>query len=253
MALDFSDPAQRTAFWTLHSDLPREGPGDCASVDRALALARPLPPSPAVLDIGCGPGGQTIDLAELVPDARIAALDHHDPFLCELERRAAERGLTDCISTVHGDMARLPFAPGSFDLIWCEGAAYIVSLDAALTAWRPLLRSGGVLALTEPVWLTDDPPPRVRGCWAECEAMGTSETVRAKALAHGFRIKGDFVLSPEAWWTNYYTPMEARIARLGRDASDAATRIVLDEAREEIECYRRHADAYGYLFIVLTT
>lgn len=250
--MDFSDPAQVEAFWALHSDLPREGPGDRASAERALALARPLPPSPAVLDIACGPGGQTIDLAELLPDTHVTALDTHEPFLRELERRATERGLAGRIATVHGDMARLPFAPGSFDLLWCEGAAYVIGLDAALAAWRPLLRAGGVLALTEPVWLRDDPPPDVRGCWAEYEAMGDPDAVRAKALAHGYRIKGDFVLPPEAWWTSYYTPMEARVARLEETAADAATRIVLDEAREEIECYRRHADLYGYLFVVLT-
>jgi SAM-dependent methyltransferase len=251
--LDFSDPAQRKAFWTLHSDLPREGPGDRASVELALALAQPLAPSPAVLDIACGPGGQTIDLAELVPEARITALDAHEPFLRELERGAAERGLTDRIATVHGDMARLRFAPGSFDLLWCEGAAYILGIEVALGAWRPLLRPGGVLAFSEPVWLTDDPPPRVRGCWAGYEAMGTPDTVRAKALAQGYRVRGDFVLSPVAWWTNYYTPMEARVAKLERAATDDATRIVLSEAREEIECYRLHANCYGYLFVVLTT
>jgi SAM-dependent methyltransferase len=249
--LDFSDPAQQAAFWALHSGLPREGPGDRASVERALALARPLPPAPAVLDVACGPGGQTLDLAELLPDARVAALDLHEPFLRELERRASARGLSGRISTVHGDMARLPFAPGSFDLLWCEGAAYIVGLDAALAAWKPLLRPGGVLALTEPVWLTDDPPPRVQACWAEYEAMGTPDMVRAKALAHGYRVKGDFVLSPEAWWANYYAPMEARVAELTGTATDAATRIVLSEAREEIECHRHHADSYGYLFVVL--
>ena len=249
--MDFSDPAQAAASWALHSGLPREGPGDRASVERSLALARPLPPAPAVLDLGCGPGGQTLDLAELMPDARITALDYHEPFLRELERRAAERGLSGRVTAVHGDMARLPFAPESFDLIWCEGAAYVVGLDAALSGWKPLLRPGGVLALTEPVWLADDPPPRARACWAEYEEMGTPETVRAKALAHGWQVKGDFVLGPGAWWANYYVPMEARLARLEAEARDDADRLVLAEAREEIACFREHGDRYGYLFVVL--
>jgi SAM-dependent methyltransferase len=122
--MNFADPAQRAVFFTLHSGLPREAPGDRASVMRALELAQPLPPAPDVLDIACGPGGQTIDLAELLPEARITALDAHRPFLRELQRRAVERGLAERIRTVHGDMARLPFGPASFDLIWCEGGAY---------------------------------------------------------------------------------------------------------------------------------
>ena len=251
--MDFSDRAQRTAFFNLHNGLPREGPGDRASVERALRLAQPLPAAPEILDIACGPGGQTLDLATLIPDARITALDAHLPFLHELERRVAGQGLAERIATIRGDMADLPFEPASFDLLWCEGAAYIIGLETALSTWRPLLRSGGVLALTEPVWLRPEPPARVRACWAQYPGMRDADAVRDVAHRLGYRLRGDFVLSPEAWWTNYYLPLERRVAAIEGDGQevDAATRTVLDEARDEIDCYRRHAECYGYLFIVL--
>ena len=81
--------------------------------------------------------------------------------------------------------------------------------------------------------------------------MGTPDAVRAVALARGWRIKGDFVLGPEAWWANYYVPLEARIARLEAEARNDAARLVLAEARKEIACFREHGDRYGYLFVVL--
>src|SRR5688572_1999640 len=137
--MDFSDPAQRAAFFAVHNDMPREGPGDRASMEKALQLAGPLPAQPDILDIACGPGGQTLDLADLLPDARITALDGYEPFLRQLEARARTAGVLDRISIVHGDMAHLPYEPQSFDLIWCEGAAYIIGFEAALAAWRPLL------------------------------------------------------------------------------------------------------------------
>src|SRR4029453_8920749 len=124
------------------------GPGDHDCTARALALARPLPAQASVLDIACGPGMQTLDLATLLPDARIVALDNHAPFLAEAQRRAVAGGAADRIATVLGDIAALPVAAGSFDLQWCEGAAYILGLARALRAWRPLLRPGGRLALT---------------------------------------------------------------------------------------------------------
>lgn len=250
--MDFADPIQRENFFALHSGLPREGPGDRASTARALRLVPRLPAAPDVLDVGCGPGAQTIDLAELMPEARIAALDAHAPFLRELERRALARGVAGRIRTVHGDMARLPFGPASFDLVWCEGAAYAIGLETALAAWKPLLRDGGALALTEPVWLTGEPPERVRACWAGYPAMRDREGVRSAARDAGYRIAGDFVLAEEAWWRDYYGPMEARLAELERDrAGDPGAAIVLAEAREEIECFRRHPGCSGYLFIVL--
>ena len=250
--MDFSDPAQRKVFFDVHNGLPREGPGDRASMERALALVGPLPPNPQILDIACGPGGQTLDLAELIPDAQITALDGHPPFLVDLERGAAERGVSGRIRILHGDMANLPFEPASFDLIWCEGAAYIMGFRAALAAWKPLLKPGGALAVTEPVWLKAERPARVNLCWEEYPAMVDADGIRGWARAEGYEIVGDFVLPEEAWWTHYYGPLERRLHAVeGRYVGDPVARSVLDEIRMEIDVYRRHADTYGYLFLVL--
>lgn len=250
--MDFSDPAQRAAFFAVHNDMPREGPGDRASVEQALRLASPLPARLDVLDIACGPGGQTLDLADLLPDAQITALDAYPPFLDQLEARARDAGVLDRINIVRGDMGRLPYPPQSFDLIWCEGAAYIVGFDTALATWKPLLKPGGVLALTEPVWLTDNSPASVRACWEEYPALEDVASARRRAVAQGYELAGDFVLTDAAWWTHYYGPLEQRlnaaIARLGDDSTAAA---VLAEIRDEIDCRRAYPDTYGYLFLVL--
>jgi len=68
----------------------------------------------------------------MLPEASIVALDAHRPFLEELERRAAAQGVLDRIQTKCADMRHMTFAPESFDLIWCEGAAYIIGLENAL-------------------------------------------------------------------------------------------------------------------------
>jgi len=57
-----SEPAPRflELFLEVMESLPRQGPGNPACAERALALCRHLPPSPQVLDLGCGTGGQTL-------------------------------------------------------------------------------------------------------------------------------------------------------------------------------------------------
>ncbi len=70
-------------FFELHKDLPREGPGDEASTLKAFAMMEGLPSNPRILDVGCGPGMQTIDLARHT-GASILAVDTHQPFLDEL-------------------------------------------------------------------------------------------------------------------------------------------------------------------------
>ena len=250
--MDFSQEAQRAVFFEVHSGLPREGPGDRATVERALKLVGRLPARPDILDIACGPGGQTIDLAELIPDARITAVDPYAPFLRDLEDRAARAGVAQRIRALRGDMQKLAFEPASFDLLWCEGAAYIMGFAEALATWKPLLRPGGALAVSEPVWLTADYPEMVRACWEEYARMADPDAARASARRAGYEIVGDFVLSQAAWWTNYYGPLEASLNAVARrHAGDPVARAVLDEIRLELDCYRRHPDCYGYLFLVL--
>lgn len=67
----------------------------------------------------------------------------------------------------------------------------------------------------------------------------------------GLRLLGDFVLPPEAWWDDYYVPMEARIAGLEYHCrDDPVAMAVLNDCRGEIDCYRRFSDWYGYAFFV---
>ena len=117
-----TDPTAPAVFWDIHCGLPREGPGNRESTARALGLAAPIPRNAQVLDIACGPGMQTLDLAELLPDASICAVDGHEPFVAETNRRAASRGMTDRVRATRADMRSLEFQPATFDLIWCEGA-----------------------------------------------------------------------------------------------------------------------------------
>jgi len=251
--MDFSDPTQRRAFFELHKDLPREGPGNCASTARALALAGPLPKRPRILDIACGPGAQTLDLAALVPDASIVAVDAHGDFLAALRVRASVAGVTARIETRLADMAALPFDDGSFDLLWCEGAAYIIGLPAALSSWKRLLKAGGRLALTEPVWLVPDVPREVADNWLEYPAMKDVASCRDIIRSAGWTLIGDFTLPEAAWWDDYYGPLEARVARLGPDLEkEPAARLVVDAARGEIDIYRHHSHCYGYQFFVMS-
>jgi SAM-dependent methyltransferase len=233
-------------FWELHSGHDREGPGDTADTMRALALTGLGGPLD-ILDIACGPGPSALDLLGALPEARVTGLDAHQPFLDHAERRIAAAGHAARFSTVLGDMAAPPFDPGTFDLIWCEGAAYIIGVETALRAWKPLLRPGGRLAFTEAIWLTAAPHPRARSLWTEYPAMADAAGVRDRIAAAGYALLGDFVISDRAW-DNYYLPHGPRLDAL--EVLHGNDDAVLGEAREEIAVRRDHAAEYGYGFFV---
>ena len=239
------------AFFEIHRDLPREAPGDDASTLRALGMCTELPNRPEILDIGCGPGMQTMALAGAT-DGPITAVDLREPFLEQLRERAATAGMADRITTMQADMAALPFEPRSFDLVWCEGAAFIIGIEAALEAWRPLLRQRGYLVFSDLMWLVPDPPDEPREFLTALDpslidVAGNLERVRAA----GFEVVGHFTLPDESWWTNYYDPLALRIpGALEKYAGDEAALATIRQNTDEMAIRRAYPDAYGYEFIV---
>ena len=253
--MDFSDPRQRAAFFAIHDDLPREGPGNPASLERALGLVGPLPEHARVLDIGCGPGAQTLELARRLPSASIVAVDLHAPFLQSLESSARAAGVEERIETLEANMHDLAehFEPQSFDLLWSEGAAYNLGLEVALRTWRPLLTPGGRIALTEPVFLTKTTPAPVREMFAEYPAMQSVEGCRTTVRECDYELLADFVLPEAAWRDDYYAPLAARLDELEEQfPTDSPERLVAAEHRQEIALFDQHCDHYGYCFLIMT-
>ena len=70
-------------FYELFEALPRGGPGDNKSTKKAFNTIPKRPEQPLILDIGCGPGAQTIELAKL-SKGTIIALDNDQAFLNKL-------------------------------------------------------------------------------------------------------------------------------------------------------------------------
>jgi len=235
-------------FWEIHSDLPREGPGDDASTRKAFSMLTDLPNAPRILDVGCGPGMQTLELARMT-DGRITALDTHQPFLDELTKRAKEAGVSESIATVRESMFAMPFSAGSFDLIWSEGAMYFIGLREGLTRWKPFLAAGGYIVFTEPCWLKNDIPDELRACWREYPGMTTVENCSEIIGAAGYREVGHFTLPEAAWWDDYYKPMERKLPALRQKHKDNSAALpIIAEAQNEIDTYRKHSDCYGYVF-----
>lgn len=238
-------------FWEIHSGLPREGPGDSASTARAFAAASDLPPQPKILDIGCGPGMQTLDLAKL-SGGEIIAIDFHQPFLDELIRRAKEAGVAAQIQARKLSMFEMDFEREQFDLVWSEGAIYIMGFEAGFKTCHPFLKPGGYMAVTEASWFQPNPPGEIADFWIKnYPGMGTIEENIQRLEGQGYRLVEHFHLPDSSWWDNYYNPLAKRVAMLKEKYADNDDALyVLDEELEEIELFRKYSNYYGYEFYI---
>lgn len=239
-------------FWQIHSDLPREGPGDNESTSGAYGMMTGLPAKPRLLDIACGPGMQTLELLR-ISDGTVVAIDTHQPFLEELQRRADAAGVLARVEARQESMFALPLEDSAFDVIWCEGAMYMMGVERALKEWARLLKPAGYIAATEPCWLRDDVPGLIRDTWTAAypgmtDVAGVSETIGKS----GFREVGHFTIPDAAWWDDYYTPLEDRLRMLrSRYRGNAEALAHILEAQKEIDDHRRYSSYYGYVFFVM--
>lgn len=233
--------------------MPRQAPGSDASTLKALSLLGPWNEPPQILDLGCGPGAHSLALARAT-GGRVTAVDIHQPYLQQLRESAEAEGLSHAIHTVEADMSELQFPSGSFDLIWSEGAIYLMGFDHALREWARLLKPGGAMAFTEISWLTADPPEELKAFWDSAyPAMRSIQENLDAAEGAGFQEIAHFVLPNSDWWDGYYNYLERRLALFRQEYHEHpdAEDLALGTERE-ISLFRRFSEHYGYVFYLLS-
>lgn len=249
-------PDKFDLFMALHRDLPRQGPGEADVTREALARIPDLPQRPRIVDLGCGPGAQTLHLLEAVEGSTVVAVDLMPQMLEELRARAAAAHLSDRLTLVLADMGAPPreeVPPASFHLVWSESAAYAIGFERALRTWRHLLLPGGFIAVSELAWLIppDEAPEAARTFWAtEYPAMRSRAENNAVFESAGFELASSFVLPPSAW-DAYYRPLEARLEGFAETYADTPLALeVVEDTRKEIDVRRRYGESFGYVFHV---
>lgn len=231
------------SFFVVHSDLPREGPGEAADVVWALTLAG-VPEGAVICDAGAGAGGDVAALLA-VPGARVLAIDSHPGFVVQMRARFAGEGR---VTVEQGDMGDLSAHPaGPFDLIWCAGVLYFLGLETGLARMAAALKPGGVLAFSEPCLFVDQPSEAAVRFWEGYPVRDAAGIAKAVAAA-GFESLGTRALGDAAWQA-YYGPMEARIAQL-RVGAEARLAAMLDLHADEAALWRRVRGETGYLLTV---
>ncbi len=234
----------------IHGDLPQEAPGDKTLTVQAYRSLPSLPPQPHVLDIGCGPGASTIELAKL-SGGNITALDLSQTFLDELNKRAQKESVHTNIKTVHGSMSKIDLPEKSFDLIWAEGSIYLIGVEKGITYWRNFLKPKGYVVFSELSWLTTTPSKEIGSFWKKHYADMKSVDQNTDLIKKCDYKLISLITFPESAWWNYYTPWEKKLLKLQSEHTsnpEALERI--GKCLNEIELYRKYHQEYSYVFYI---
>ena len=185
-------------------------------LDRAL-----VQPGDDVLDVGCGTGSSTRDVARQVAPGRVLGIDLSSRMLERARRRCADEGLSN-VAFEQADAQVHPFDPEAFDVaISSFGVMFFADPVAAFTNIGRALRPGGRLAvltwrdLRGNPWVTTirdalaagralpEPPPDAPGPFG----LARPDHVRAVLGGAGFTEVGLEPVDEPVW--------------LGRDGEDA--------------------------------
>ncbi len=102
-----------------------------------------------LLDVGCGPGTITADLAMLVTPGRVTALETTAEALDLARAEIGRRGL-DTVDFAVGDVHALDFADDTFDVVHAHQVLqHVGDPVAALREMRRVTKPGGVIAVRD--------------------------------------------------------------------------------------------------------
>jgi SAM-dependent methyltransferase len=135
-----------------------------AAWERIFGLVLPAGGSLEALDVGCGTGFLSLELAQR--GHRVTGVDFAPSMLALAERKAAERGLE--VHFEPADAEQMPYAPASFDLVISRHVLWTLPHpEAAIDEWLRVLRPGGRLVIVDGAVL--DGSDRVAGAQPGCQ------------------------------------------------------------------------------------
>ncbi|WP_328886024.1 class I SAM-dependent methyltransferase [Streptomyces sp. NBC_00316] len=182
------------------------------AANSAAYLTGELRPGLAVLDVGCGPGTITADLAALVAPGRVTAVDTDQGVLDQAAEVAAERGL-DNVEFTTADVHALDFPDASFDVVHAHQVLQHVGDPVqALREMRRVCRPGGIVAARDSDYAAMTWYPEVPGLDAWLELYGRvarangGEPDAGRRLLSWARQAGFTDITPSAAAWCYATP-----------------------------------------------
>jgi ubiquinone/menaquinone biosynthesis C-methylase UbiE len=238
-------------FLEIHKDMPRQGSGRDEYTQKAFQMI-PKIKHPKILDIGCGPGLQTIKLAK-ISDGKVIGIDIVQQYLNQLQQLIKKEKLQDKVKAVNQSMTDIQYPEESFDIIWAEGSIFIMGFENGLIDWKKYIKPKGFLAIHEMAWIKKNPPKEIREYWDKVYPEIATIKDNIKIIEKcGYYLLDYFPLPEDAWWEFYYNPLQKRIKTLKKTYQNNPIGMeLIEQAEQEIAMFKKYNKWYGSVFYIM--
>jgi ubiquinone/menaquinone biosynthesis C-methylase UbiE len=186
---------------------------------------------PRILDVGCGSGIPTLELARL-SRGEILGIDIDQTALDRFTRKIREAELTDRIRVINCSMIEMDFAEESFDIIWSEGSIYAIGFEKGLREWKRSLTPGGFMVIHDEQGNVNEKLEQIYSC--------------------GYELLGCFRLSKEVWGTEYFAPLARLVAEFKRTHTDDPKILEeLHQAQGELDMFEENPERNSSIYFVI--
>ena len=149
-----------------------------------------IEPHHAILDVGCGPGSISADLAELASSGSVTCLDTSESVLESARATFGERGLSNG-EFAAGNVEKLPFDDDTFDIVHAHQVViHLPDPETAMREMRRVLKPGGVLACKDMILSSMAYHPALPGMDAWHRALVSTMRKAGADPDMGARLKG---------------------------------------------------------------
>ena len=186
---------------------------------------------PRILDIGCGSGVSTLELARL-SRGKVVGIDIDQPALNKFNTRIKEAGLTNRIQAINCSMFDMDFPDEGFDIVWAEGSIYAIGFERGLQAWKRLLKSGGSMVVHDEQGDVTEKLKQISDC--------------------GYELLGYFILNKETWWAEYFAPLDKLVNEIrAKNPHDQSVLEEIKQAQIELDMYRKYPERNSSVCFVM--
>jgi len=186
---------------------------------------------PRILDIGCGSGIPTMELARL-GQGKVIGIDIDQPALDKLTKKIREAGFSNQVQAVNCSILDMVFPDESFDIIWSEGSIFVIGFKRGIQEWKRFLKPNGFMVIHD--------------------EKGNAEEKLEQISKCGYKLLGYFILSVDTWWTEYFAPLEKLIAKSQTSyTDDPHTLEELNQAQRELEMFKNNPERNSSVCFVI--
>jgi len=173
--------------------------------------------SPNILDIGCGTGVPTLEIAKLT-NGKILAIDSDKESVNRLKEKVKKFKYEDRILVVHDSVLLIKFVEKHFDIIVAEGLFNIIGFEKGLAYFTKFLKKDGYFLIHD-------------------EFLNREKKLKI-IEKYQYKLLDEITLNEDIWWNEYYSCLEKKL-------------FDTEKVKSDIEMYKKNPKRFRSIYYIL--